>query len=179
MGKVGTGKSGQWAWPTVTTCWTTDRLTDVQFSTVAVIDEAADGCGKLRPRSSSAVSPGIVHFLLVHTCVFSRRELRNEPGCANPVDARPRGVSERHVHAASTGPTRAGSPSPKHTSTRMNDLLRPQRVELWDRRGHASARPGDKKLAAARLSGRVTQTAARSAVIRRVAGAGAQQVKVT
>ncbi len=83
---------------------------------VAVIDDSADGCGQPRPRSPSAGSPGIVHFLLVQRCVFSRRELRSEPGPPrriNPVDARPRGASERHVHAASTGPTRAGSPQPQ------------------------------------------------------------------
>ena len=97
---------------TDTTFWTAYRLTDVQFSTVAVTDDSADGCGQPRPRLPSAVSPAIVHFLLVRTCVLSRGELRSEPGPPrriNPVDARPRGASERQVHAASTGPTRAGS----------------------------------------------------------------------
>lgn len=80
---------------------------------MAIIDDFADGCGEPRPESPSAASPGIVHFLLVHRCVLSRRELRSEPGCANPVDARRRGASERHVHGASTGSTRAGSPQPQ------------------------------------------------------------------
>ena len=34
----------------------------------------------------------------------------SEPGCVNPVDARTHRASERDLYAASTGPTRAGSP---------------------------------------------------------------------
>ena len=40
----------------------------------------------------------------------SRTDNGHDPGCVNPVDAGTHGASERHLYAASTGPTRPGSP---------------------------------------------------------------------
>jgi peroxiredoxin len=53
----------------------------------------------------SAPRPWAPPLSVIHCSLFDP----SEPGCINPVDARSHCASERHLYAASTGPTRAGS----------------------------------------------------------------------